>query len=55
MMLEHLGEAGAATALISAIEQVTGSGQVRPRDLGGDATTAEVTEAVIAAIAGANA
>jgi tartrate dehydrogenase/decarboxylase/D-malate dehydrogenase len=55
MMLEHLGEAGAATALISAIEQVTGAGRVRPRDLGGDATTAEVTEAVIAAIAGANA
>ena len=55
MMLEHLGEAGAATALIAAIEQVTGAGRVRPRDLGGDATTAEVTEAVIAAIAGANA
>ena len=55
MMLEHLGEAGAASALISAIEQVTGAGQVRPRDLGGDATTAQVTAAVIAAIAGANA
>ncbi len=55
MMLEHLGEAGAATALIAAIEQVTGAGRVRPRDLGGDATTAEVTEAVIGAIAGTNA
>ena len=55
MMLEHLGEAGAASALISAIEQVTGAGQVRPRDLGGDATTAQVTAAVIAAIEGANA
>ncbi len=54
LMLEHLGEAAAAGALISAIEQVTGSGQVRPRDLGGDATTAEVTQAVITAIAGAN-
>ncbi|MGR3717530.1 MAG: tartrate dehydrogenase [Thermohalobaculum sp.] len=54
MMLEHLGEAGAAGALISAIEQVTGAGRVRPRDLCGEATTAEVTEAVIAAIAGAN-
>jgi len=54
LMLEHLGEAAAAGALISAIEQVTGAGRVRPRDLGGDATTAQVTEAVIAAIAGAN-
>ena len=55
LMLEHLGEAGAAGALISAIEQVTGAGRVRTRDLGGEATTAEVTEAVIGAIAGANA
>ena len=55
LMLEHLGEAGAASALISAIEQVTGAGRVRTRDLGGEATTAEVTGAVIAAIAGANA
>ena len=55
MMLEHLGEANAARALIGAIEQVTGAGRVRPRDLGGDATTEQVTDAVIAAIEGANA
>ena len=55
MMLEHLGETNAARSLILAIEQVTGAGRVRPRDLGGDATTAEVTEAVISAIEGANA
>ncbi|MHA1530295.1 MAG: tartrate dehydrogenase [Alphaproteobacteria bacterium] len=55
MMLEHLGEPAAATALISAIEQVTGAGRVRPRDLGGEATTVQVTEAVIGAIEGANA
>jgi tartrate dehydrogenase/decarboxylase/D-malate dehydrogenase len=55
MMLEHLGEPRAAAALIAAIEQVTGSGKVRPRDLGGNATTADVTAAVIAAIEGANA
>jgi tartrate dehydrogenase/decarboxylase/D-malate dehydrogenase len=55
MMLEHLGEPAAASALISAIEQVTGAGRVHPRDLGGEATTAQVTEAVIAAIEGANA
>jgi tartrate dehydrogenase/decarboxylase/D-malate dehydrogenase len=55
MMLEHLGEARAAAALMAAIERVTGSGRVRPRDLGGRATTAEVTRAVIEAIEGANA
>jgi tartrate dehydrogenase/decarboxylase/D-malate dehydrogenase len=55
MMLEHLGETRAAATLMTAIEQVTGAGQVRPRDLGGSATTKEVTEAVIAAIEGANA
>lgn len=55
MMLEHLGEAPAATALMAAVERVTGAGEVRPRDLGGEATTAEVTRAVIGAIAGANA
>ena len=32
MMLEHLGEGTAASALIGAIEQVTGAGRVRPRD-----------------------
>jgi tartrate dehydrogenase/decarboxylase/D-malate dehydrogenase len=55
MMLEHLGEAPAAATLMTAIEQVTGAERVRPRDLGGNATTAEVTAAVIAAIEGANA
>ena len=53
MMLEHLGEARAAV-LMTAIEQVTGAVQVRPRDLGGEATTREVTDAVVAAIEGAN-
>ncbi len=55
MMLEHLGEKGAAEALMGAIERVTAEGRVRPRDLGGEATTREVTDAVIAAIEGANA
>ncbi len=54
MMLEHLGEPRAAAALLAAIERVTGAEQVRPRDLGGTATTAEVTAAVIGAIGGAN-
>lgn len=55
MMLEHLGEPRAAKALMDAVERVTAAGDVMPRDLGGTATTREVTDAVIAAIAGANA
>jgi tartrate dehydrogenase/decarboxylase/D-malate dehydrogenase len=45
MMLEHLGEAKAAAKLMKAIEKVTASGVLTP-DLGGKATTAEVTRAV---------
>ena len=54
MMLEHLGEGAAAARLMAAIERVTGQGRVLPRDLGGSATTAEVAEAVCAAIRAAN-
>ena len=49
MMLEHLGEPAAAARLLAAIEKVTGSGVLSP-DLGGKATTAEVTLAVCAAL-----
>ncbi|MGZ5035039.1 MAG: tartrate dehydrogenase [Usitatibacter sp.] len=45
MMLEHLGEAAAAARLMKAIEKVTASGTHTP-DLGGKATTADVTRAV---------
>ena len=54
MMLEHLGEAPAAQRLMAAVEQVCASGLLTP-DLGGKATTAEVTRAVCEAIRGANA
>ena len=50
MMLEHLGEKDAADRLMNAIETVTAAGKVMPRDLGGSATTREVTEAVIDAL-----
>ena len=49
MMLEHLGETTAAGRLMAAIETVTRAGP-RPPDLGGTATTAEVTAAVCRAI-----
>jgi tartrate dehydrogenase/decarboxylase/D-malate dehydrogenase len=53
MMLEHLGEAAASRALMTAVEQVCAAGIATP-DLGGKATTKEVTRAVCEAIAGAN-
>ncbi len=46
LMLEHLGEAESASLLMSAIESVTARGDRLPRDLGGTATTREVTDAV---------
>jgi len=52
-MLEHLGEPEAASRLMRAVESVTGSGLLTP-DLGGTATTRQVTDAVLAAIYGAN-
>jgi tartrate dehydrogenase/decarboxylase/D-malate dehydrogenase len=53
MMLEHLGEEAAAKRLMAAVERVCADG-VLTADVGGKATTAEVTEAVCAAIRGAN-
>jgi len=49
MMLEHLGETAAATRLMRAIERVTARRIVTP-DLGGEASTALVTESVIQAL-----
>jgi tartrate dehydrogenase/decarboxylase/D-malate dehydrogenase len=46
MLLEHLGESEAAQRLMQAIEQVTANKALHTRDLGGTATTAEVTRAV---------
>lgn len=48
MMLEHLGEKEAAEALLNAIENVTAERQALTPDLGGDAKTHNVTEAVLA-------
>jgi tartrate dehydrogenase/decarboxylase/D-malate dehydrogenase len=52
MMLEHLGEAAAAQRLMQAIEQVTANPALHTRDLGGHATTAQVTRAVCDLLAG---
>jgi len=52
-MLEHLGEAEAAGRLMRAVERVTAAGILTP-DVGGTATTKEVTDAVIDAIYSSN-
>jgi len=46
MMLEHLGEKDAAARLMQAIERVTADPKLHTRDLGGTATTDQVTRAV---------
>ena len=48
-MLDHLGEADAAARLMRAVEKVCADGIVTP-DVGGTATTQEVTDAVCEAI-----
>jgi tartrate dehydrogenase/decarboxylase/D-malate dehydrogenase len=48
MMLEHLGHQQAAHAIVVAIEQVVEAGKTLTRDLGGRATTDELTDAVVA-------
>jgi len=53
MMLEHLGEAPAGALLMRAVEQVCAAGVLTP-DLGGKASTAEVTRAVCEAVRGMN-
>ena len=49
LMLEHLGETGAAERLMGAVAATTARGIVTP-DLGGQARTREVTDSVIAAL-----
>jgi len=53
-MLEHLDEKPAADRLMRAVERVTADASLHTPDLGGRATTRQVTDAVIAAIQGDN-
>jgi tartrate dehydrogenase/decarboxylase / D-malate dehydrogenase len=50
-MLEHLGETEAAQAVLDALERMLADGGPRTRDLGGDATTADVTSALVSSFA----
>src|SRR5262249_29485045 len=54
LMLEHLGEPAAAARLMRAIERVTADAALHTPDLGGTATTRQVTEAVCEALTGDN-
>ena len=54
LMLEHLGQAGPARSLMTAVEQTLAAGITTP-DLGGSARTEEVTAQVLKALEGANA
>jgi tartrate dehydrogenase/decarboxylase/D-malate dehydrogenase len=53
MLLEHLGECEAAQQVMAAIESVTSTPSLHTRDLGGSATTVEVTQAVCDFLGGA--
>lgn len=50
MMLSHLGQKEAAQRIQSAILRVIQEGKTLTRDLGGSATTIEITDAIIAAL-----
>jgi tartrate dehydrogenase/decarboxylase/D-malate dehydrogenase len=52
MMLEHLGEDAAARKLMQAIESITADQSLHTGDLGGKATTAQVTQALCDRLAG---
>lgn len=54
MMLEHLGEKPAADRLMKAVERVTADPALHTPDLGGMATTKQVTQAVCEALRHAN-
>ena len=50
MMLDHLGEGAAAAAIVEAIETVLATGDVRTPDLGGDANTEDLGNAIVTAL-----
>lgn len=52
-MLDHLGETAAAERLMTSVERVCAEGITTP-DIGGTATTKQVTDAVVQAIHGSN-
>ena len=50
LMLDHLGQSKAATAIQSAVASVLKASKVRTPDLGGNATTTQMADAVLGAV-----
>jgi isocitrate/isopropylmalate dehydrogenase len=50
-MLEHLGEQEAANDVLHRLEEMLATDGPRTRDLGGTATTADVTDALVPSFA----
>jgi len=50
MMLRHIGERVAAARIEAAVERVLREGRVRTGDIGGTASTHEITQAIIEAL-----
>jgi isocitrate dehydrogenase (NAD+) len=50
LMLDHVGQADSATRIRAALETVVGQGLSRTRDMGGEATTREFTDAIVRAL-----
>jgi isocitrate dehydrogenase (NAD+) len=50
MMLRHIGERSAARRIERAIDRVLTLGRVRTGEMGGRASTTEITDAIIAAM-----
>ena len=51
MMLDDLGESRAARAVEAGVREVVAAGQVRTPDMGGDASTEDMGEAIAQAAA----
>ena len=49
-LVQSLGRADAGRRILQAVEKVLTEGRVRTRDLGGDATTTQVADAIIAGL-----
>ena len=47
LMFQHLGETEKAALIASAVEKVYANGKLRTRDLGGDSSTSQFTDAVV--------
>ncbi len=50
MMLDHIGERQASARIRAALDKILSEGRVRTRDLGGEASTTEFTDAICAGL-----